>query len=220
MLKELPSALAYPVRGYNGWVFVGAVLLYAIAYLFTAVLANAGGLLTAAGCAAYVYLLLHLRNVVVSTIEGEDDVPAWPDPTDTERLRHSVVNLFFFLFFCVPALALLLFWLGYTRAGWVIAAVGFLYLPIGLLTALMRDETDAVNPLFVGRAVATAPLDYLILLLVMVLPTAAVVVTWRTFAESLIAPFTVIPVLLYTLLLLARLIGLFYRNNRDLLAWE
>jgi hypothetical protein len=218
MIKQVPDALLYPVRGFHGLMFVGSVLLYAVAYFVSFI---PGGLLTAAGCGAYVYLILHLRNVTMATINGDDTIPPWPDLMDADRLRHSMVNLFFLLLFCIPALVGMLLGLGYPRTAWSVSAIGFVYTPIGLLASLIRDEADALNPLLIARSIAAAPLDYLIVLATLLIPTAIVAIAWIFFSRSLLlAPFVVIPALLYGLLLLARLIGLFYRQNRERLEWE
>jgi hypothetical protein len=218
MLKQLPAAFLYPVAGANGLVFVLASVLYGIFLLATGMPSY---LALGAYCAGFGYLVLHLRNVVLSTVKGEDDAPAWPGVEDVHLLRPSTGNLSLLLILGIPALVWLFFDLDKPIAGWVTAAVAFVYLPIGLLVSAVLDESDALTPSVLGRLILAAPTDYLLLLVATAIPIAIAVVAASFSAESLVLNAVLaVPSALYALLFLARIAGMFYRTHRVAIGWD
>ncbi len=207
MLKQLPSALLYPVAESAGYVFVAVSVLYGVLHWI-----DGGSIFLAAHCVGFAYLAFHLRGVVLSTIQGEDEVPAWPPVSELSQMPGK--NLFVLLLLWVPILVSFLFELKYPIAAWVTAAVGLCYVPIGLLTAIVLDETNAVTPSVLYRAIRAAPLDYLLILVMHALTLSAGALV------ALKLPAALAPLTLYSVLLMARLIGLYYRTHRTAIAWD
>jgi hypothetical protein len=197
----------YPVAESAGFIFVAVSLLYGVLHWFVG-----GSIFLAAHCVGFVYLAFHLRGVVLSTIRGEDEVPAWPPVSDLAQAPGT--NLFVLLLLWVPLLVSWLFELKFPTAAGIIGAWAFCYVPLGLLAAIVLDETSAVMPSVLFRAIRAAPLDYLLILVFHALTLGAGALAALKFPAALA------PVTLYSVLLMARLIGLYYRTHRTAIAWD
>jgi hypothetical protein len=106
----------------------------------------------------------------------------------------------------------------------VLLAGGLVYLPMALLALGIYDNILAINPMVVAVSIARAPLAYLAACGVLGLLAASVAA-----ADYWIRRNANVPILasvvdeflsLYTLSVMARLMGQFYHTKKDALKWK
>jgi len=76
--SQLPSALAFPVRGNNGIMLVSGAVFFGALTFFSRMSALATGM---AGLAGGAFLAEFLMSIITATASGSDDLPDWPDFT-------------------------------------------------------------------------------------------------------------------------------------------
>ena len=189
-----------------GWVASGILGIYGIGYFSSA-----------------------LRRIVTSSATGEEAMPDWPDVTDFSgdilgpflQLVGTLIISF------LPAIVVRLFvpkeFAHVDEARLAAEVFGYAYFPMAFLALSMLDSIGAVNPVLVVVAISKMPGKYLVTILVF----AAVMVvraTSRTYLPRFL-PIPFVPgvlssfVGLYLLTVLARILGLLYRDNKAKLGW-
>ncbi len=235
-LGEIPDALAYPFRGEAYLYIVVVMALFIFQYFLSRVgmfLGPAVGLLNllielVIGC----YLFLLWQQVVATTVNGDDRFPDFPQMSldwgeNISLFLHYValVMICFLPVFIVRFLNALGAGLpdGLITAGLVF---GFGYFPMAFLGFVLTDSLAVLRPDFIIRSIWRRPGDYLV-----VVGLLALCVKAGTSLDTSVSAFSFPPLLraiisavtggigLYFVFVWMRLLGLFYRRNRDRLAW-
>jgi len=233
-LQELPGACMYPIHG-DAVVYIAVVLFME---LVQAIIPNVLGLVSlivtvVIGC----YLVILWQQIIHSTIDGRDELPNMPFTTlDWTQnmglyLRYCVLTCF-----CFSPVFLFYFCSGFnenTPGILLYAAYGItcLYFPMAILAFLITDTLMVLSPVFIIRSIFRNLPDYLLLAGLLALGIGA-----NNLAAPLFEPtpghavrFSLIPwvmtfliegIGLYLFFVWMRLVGLYYRKNKDLLAWS
>lgn len=215
----LPGAFAYPFRKDGLILLTGGAAFFALLDWLAAHTFIFGIVL---GLVSTAYLFACMQRIVQSSAQGEDQMPEWPDLTDFwQDIVTPFCQYLGTLALCfTPALGALV--LGQPLVAGVLASLGAVYLPMGLLTVAMADSIAGINPVNVVLSILKVPLEYLVTLIVM-----AVVLVVGYFVEAVLSAVPipiVIPLLisfasLFFITVLMRLLGLLYYTNRDRLQW-
>lgn len=235
-IQEFPDACRYPLRG-DAVVYIFVVLFLEVVQV---VLPNFLGLVNlfmavVIGC----YLVLLWQQIVHSTIDGNDRLPEMPftginwDENVLLYLRYIVLILVCFspvmLYYISAAMneniSGMLLYLCY--------GISCLYFPMAILAFLVTDSLMVLSPVFIIRSILRKVPDYLFLAGLLALGIAADSLTSLLFEPltgmepSLRAKFYlwIFSLLseaigLYLFFVWMRLVGLFYRHNKDVLAWS
>lgn len=235
-LGEIPDALAYPFRGEAYLYIVVVMALFIFQYFLSRVgmfLGPAIGLLNllielVIGC----YLFLLWQQVVATTVNGDDRFPDFPqislDWGENFSLFLQYVALVMICFLPVFIVRFLNA-LGMGLPAWSLTAggvFGFLYFPMAFLGYILTDSLAVLRPDFIIRSIWRRPGDYLVVVGLLALSVKAGVML-----DASVTAFSFPPLLrvlissvtggigLYFIFVWMRLLGLFYRRNRDRLAW-
>ncbi len=233
--QELPGACMYPIRG-DALAYIAAVLFME---LVQSSISNILGLVSliitvVIGC----YLVILLQQIIHSTIDGQDQLPNMPFTALDWRenvglyLRYTVLTCF-----CFGPVFLFYFCSGFnenTPGILLYAAYGItcLYFPMAILAFLITDTLMVLSPVFIIRSIFRNLPDYLLLAGLLALgigasnlatslfepdPGAGVISRRSLFAW--VMRFVTEGISLYLFFVWMRLVGLFYRRNKDRLAW-
>lgn len=234
--QEFPDACRYPLRG-DAVVYIFLVLFLEVVQ---AVLPSFLGLVNLVmtvviGC----YLVLLWQQIVHSTIDGKDRLPEMPftginwDENVLLYLRYIVL-----IFFCFSPV--MLFYISAAMNEnipgvliYLCYGISCLYFPMAILAFLITDSLAVLSPVFIVRSIFRKFPDYLFLAGLLALGIAADSLSSLLFEpltgmdQSLRSKFYlwIVNLLcegvgLYLFFVWMRLVGLFYRHNKDLLAWS
>lgn len=226
-LRELPGAFKYPLHGDTILIVVSIAVLGGFAQLFAGLFTMIGMLL---GLAIGIYLVLLFREIITSTINGEDQMPAEPPISfDWEELKAVIVPMYAIVLFPMLPFILSQFWPD--APVWLRPTFGFLafvYIPMALLLLLVTDEFWAAHPGNVFLSILRAPIDYLGVLSLLLAVVGLMFL--MDFSNGpllgknrylMIGMNTLLELAeIYLLFAWARALGLFYRHNRGRLQWE
>jgi hypothetical protein len=237
----LLAALGYPLRGTALLLLVGAGLFGAamgsLAFggpnptgamrvmrgfgLITGVVGYAW-VLTGFGVGCY--LLLYLREVLLSSVQGHPKPPAWP-AMDLDTIKESAVQV---LAWYLVAFAPLTLWKIFRPENQVVDPIGLGLFVLGggyglmaLLAVGIYDSLAALNPLLVIVSIARVPTRYVLLCLLV-----AGLCLLKMGAEKYLADFPGLSQLTanvlstYGVIVSLRALGWFYRSSEDQLAWS
>lgn len=222
--REVVSAYLYPFRGDAAFVIAGVVVALVGAELLGSILGTLIGLLIG------VYLISLFREIVTSTIHGEDEMTSDPPMSfNWDELREMVVPIYAMVLFPSLPFILLRFWPD--APDWVrpsLAVFAFVYVPMGLLLLLVTDDFWAAHPLNVFPSIGRAFGGYS-LVLVALIPIVGIGYLSSLSDEMvrslprwlLIGAGALLGVMeIYLVLVWARILGLYYRRYREDLAWD
>jgi hypothetical protein len=102
---------------------------------------------------------------------------------------------------------------------WALGAAGVFFLPMTLLTAVLFDGIDALNPLLILRSILVTLPAYLVLLVKLGVPGGLLAAVYLLVALVPAARVPALALCLYLLLVGAHLLGQFYRRHKDRLGW-
>lgn len=236
-MKRLFEAFAYPFAYGNAFILILGVGVMSVLSWFTA-----GHFLQ---LVFFGYYALYLQAILSTSMEGENRLPFWPDWSHYDDFLQDMLSML--APFGVSFLPLLVFRALHEGAGnlaspafvlstalpsglllsspatailsTLLFAWGWLYLPMAMLVWTFYGSASMFNPVAVARAAwATGPTYLLMCVLVAALVSAAWCVTLApspmltTFGASM---------LIFTALVIAvRMLGTFYRMNRETLGWD
>jgi hypothetical protein len=223
----LPDAFKYPLQGDTMFVVTSVAVVGGLVSLFAGLMSFVGMLI---GWAIGIYLLLTFREIITSTINGEDRIPAEPLTLfNREELKEVLVPLF-----AIVLLPMLPFHLSRNwpdAPDWLHPTFGFLalvYIPMGILLLLVTGGGWAAHPGNVILSILRAPVGYFGVLILLVL-----IVGSMSFIGDSVRPMagghryvtiglnTLLRIVeLYLAFVWARALGLYYRSNRIRLQWE
>ncbi len=230
--QSLGSALLYPLRGWGPIVlcvgtFLIGLLAYGMPFLITFLIA----------IFVYGYVCNYLFDVVLTTANGEDRPPGFPDFTNwwEDIFEPILLVVITVLFSFAPAVLYFGFYLWHCwYEGWVpeldepLCVVGvlgltflcLLYYPMAMLAVVMHNARSGLNPRLVFASIARVLKPYLIVWGFMAL-TVAVQAVFGLVVKggSLLAHFGAVFLFLWGLMASMRLLGILYRTHRLKLGW-
>jgi hypothetical protein len=223
LIDDLVRAPAYPFRGTGIPILIGgAAMLAAVDLLQSAPIPFLGLFF---GVVAGTYICAYLFEMILDSADGQDAPPDWPAVTSPydDLIRPFLMIVGTALGSFVPVIIYFVVTGvddGVTPLAWALLAAGVAYFPMALLSVAIRDSLIGLNPVWVLPGILrTLPLY----LLVLVLMSG----TWLG-AHALTVAIPDVPVvkwlvlnllLLYVLMVLARLLGLLYWHGRNRLGW-
>lgn len=229
---HVPGAFGYPLRGDGLALLICGALFFALLNAFSG-RAGVLGLLLAIFSGGYLFGFT--QSVLVTSAQGAERTPSWPDFSNwwDDIIRPYLLFLGLFALCFGPAIGFAIVAgnqseaTGQTAWGPLVAAItlgvgGALYLPMALLGVSMADGLAGVNPLLVIPSILRVPLEYgtacgllLLALAVNSLGQRALGLVRIPILTGLVSWF----VFLYLLVVAMRLLGLMYWTCRDRLAW-
>ena len=222
-MTSIPDALCYPLRGNGGiLILTGAVLLAALS-LFLGI-PRLGFLIA---LFVFGYFGAHFIEVINSTVQGRDEPPDWPAVTDiAEDIVAPLVRLLGLLLMSFGPLAMVRYFGaemgGWYRAGMIGAGLwAATYFPMSLIAVTVTDQLAAASPHIVLPAIGRSLPGYLLNVVYLVGVWVGLTgIQWTASQISYGGSFLASLSGLYGLILLARGVGLTYRQQRDRLGWE
>jgi hypothetical protein len=220
--RTMPGVFLFPLRGNGLVLWLSGVMFFLLLHILIGILWL---LVFWAGLIAVIYLFSFMQGIVTTSAVGGRDAPDWPDAGDwREVARGPLLQMLGVMAVCLGPAIVYWRWSGDVQP-WLAAALwvgGLWYLPMGLLAVAMHQSLSALNPRLIVSAILRVPGPYaatcaaLGLLLAIGFAVNFLSRVWRL-------PLTPSQVdgivLLYMLLVLARLAGLLYYTNKDRLAW-
>lgn len=172
------------------------------------------------------YLFAYLKKIIAATADGDKHMPDWPEFSEWQA--DIVAPMFQFLVLTVacfaPGVALQIWSEGdYPWLVWLIALIGCAYFPMGFLGIAMFDSLVALNPKFIVGSMLRVPREYTICVLLF-----CGILLSRWLLENLFGRLLKIPlapalladlVMIYLLMVEARVLGTLYLAKRDDLRW-
>jgi hypothetical protein len=221
---SIPGAFVFPL-GRNGLILLlaGAVFFVIVRFLSGLLMFIGAG--AAIACAGYIYSFL--KSIITTTATGVDDMPDWPDYDGW--LDSGLFPLFEFLAILLVCLGPYWLYENFARnpqplLSLALQAAGLAYLPMALLAVAIYDNAMALNPLLIVPSILRVPLEYGAACLVLGLLAlgASSSLSWLrdTLEVPLLAPVVAEFILLYTMAVVTRLVGLLYRAKQDRLRWK
>jgi hypothetical protein len=217
------DALTYPIRR-SGWIMIiaGAIFSLLLDFLQFAPLFGLLALIFSAGYFGSFYL-----DMIRSTMDGRDEVPDWPSFTnfwDDILLPFAKIVALVVIAFG-PLIALFFIanrkadW--FETAFWAAVAWGCFYFPMAVLAEQGLGGIGTALPHVVLPAIFRSLPGYALAVVTLVIAVVALHFGQK-YAAALpyIGWFLTAAVSLYALMFQARLIGLIYREKRDVLGWE
>lgn len=224
-MKRYWQAFAYPFRRGNGGILLlGVAVLTLLPTLYAILPVSIGFWNLGLGILFLGYYAIYLRSILHSSMEGEEQVPPWPDwehPYDILGEILSIVAPFLVSF--LPLLVLILTadasapWTGVASA--LLFLLGWIYLPMAILVWTFYGAWSILNPVAVLRSAWQTGPGYLLLSLLMALLVGAA-------ASLLLLPsgglttFGCSLLVFYALVVCMRLLGTHYSLHRERLGWE
>lgn len=216
----LLDALCYPFKG------PGIVMMIAGGAV-QIVLTCLGSYFLLLGIGFSAYFSVFMRNIILSSANGDKSLPAWPD-FDTDNIRDAAFQFLGVGLVSFGPSILANFWIAadpgtakMIRSGlWVLGA---LYFPMALLAVVIYDNLAALNPLLVLLSIGKTAGRYAALCvylgvfagLNLVIETAL-----SQFAGRLVASSVSSLGALYATVVAMRVMGWFYYCSKEKLAWK
>ena len=228
----LPGAFRYPLNG-------DGIILIVVGTIFYTGIGVAQRISSYAGLLGLVallittlfgvgYLFTYAKRLIVSSAEGETQMPDWPEFTDwwTAIISPFFQCLVLVLFCFAPAIVLRLADIESPALGLVARigayAIECFILPMTLLAVAMYDSIFALNPMLTLPSIARVTRNYLVAVLLLVL---IVVVHMVCDVFMGVIPIPILPTIisgfigLYLLAVEMRILGLLYLANKQRLGW-
>lgn len=221
----LIRALAYPLQPAGLFLLIAAAavsLLVSVSGRWVLL----GGFSFILGIAVGGFVLTFLRQIILSSAEGEDALPDWPE-LDLQSLRETVLLYFLIGFVCFGPWTLCSLYArpeseGAKLACHALLGLGALYFPMAVLAVVISDDAAAMNPLLICVSIMRTAGRYVTMCVFL-----GVIVGAGFLAESALTsagmPRAAAGVntflSFYAALVTARAIGWFYFANKDTLGW-
>jgi hypothetical protein len=146
--QGIARSLTYPFRGNGVIILICGTIFFGLVDLF-----RMGILTWSLRVMLWGYLFAFMQRIIVTTAQGEDDPPEFPEVSDYHEdivvpFRQLVITLLVSL-----APAIFAFIQMGALAGQFALLLGALYFPMALLGVAMSDSFAALNPIFVLSAV-------------------------------------------------------------------
>ncbi|MGD0077885.1 MAG: hypothetical protein ABSB91_04565 [Sedimentisphaerales bacterium] len=167
----------------------------------------------------YCYVLYYLSHCVIDSARGQIRAPDITTETfDFGDLFSRAVVLFGCVAICFwPVAVYYIFTLRTDMWYWLLCGYSVFVLPMSLLSGIIFDSLDALNPITLARSIIKTLFSYLkLLLLLCVISGLAVVVLPRVLPLVFLARI----VRIYLCFVVLHLLGRFYFRYQEKLNWE
>lgn len=251
--SQIGSSFTYPVRQGGLFLLVCGTIFFAMLDFAARIFSVSGvfffpwlALITASG----IYMFAFMQSVITLTCNGDHDRLSWLDLSSFDEglfrpfLRFIAIWVFYltpgfvYIFIEQPGfgIALLLvgvmpdlmsgYNLGLPVVGFILLFMGFICVPMAVLTVALANSIRGLNPIVVLASIAKVPGQYIVTcLLFLVVLTISSGLDWilhtagLPILPALIGHFISHFVFLYGLTVLMRLLGLLYRYNEKKFNW-
>lgn len=225
--KYLVDAFAYPFRGKGLVILISGTLFFILMDWF----------LSCLYIIAFAYFYNFLKDIIVTSAQGEDELPPWPEFTDiiTDIVTPCFQFLGMVLICAGPGLAWLIYGpeVGKLPIAFALFLLGAFYFPMALVGVAMFDSLSAMNPLLILNSIMKIASHYLVVFfLLLVLLTVKYAGTiggnlirassddlgtriFLFFALGVVSEFAA----LYLFIVMTRALGVMYYVNRKRLGW-
>jgi hypothetical protein len=231
-IPSFASALTYPLLGWGSIVlgvgtFLVGLLAFGLPFLY-------GYVITVL---VYGYMCNYLFDVVLTTANGEDTPPGFPDFTSWwEDILQPILLVVSTTLICfAPSFLYFIWYLWHCwYEGWVpepseptctvgvigLALISSFYYPMALLAVVMFNARHAMDPRLVIPSIVRVLRPYLVVCGFMVLTGLVRVGFGLAFhGNSLLVHFTGVFLRLWAAMVSMRLLGLLYRAHKEKLGW-
>lgn len=224
--EQLPGIFSYPFKGNGKIVLISGTVFFGIISFFLHYnIIPFIGIVVGAFIAGY--LCAYMMKVISSSADGEDELPDFPDFYDWwDSVLCPGVKVSGTAIFCfIPALVYYYYVLtefSLADPGFlVLIGLGLFYLPMGLIAVSMSGSFASLNPFFIVPSIIKVLDKYLIAFAFLVVVFILELVLKKSFLSSI--PFLRFFIgsflLLYFLIIEARVLGLIYNANKERLSW-
>lgn len=219
----IPGMFRYPFSGSGIWLMVVGSITYAVVSFLAARFWYAWLILVG-------YSAMYAQGIILSSANGEEKGPAWPDLDGDLRIQiFGACFQFLGTVVCcfAPAIAVLM-WAGTgheaaTVAVYPMIMLGFIYLPMSLLAVALFDTLSALNPLVVLPAIARIPGPYAVAAISLALVMG--IKRWIELGLEWFIPWMFVSEILssfvgfYLFTVSMRMLGMLYYTQRKQIAW-
>lgn len=164
--QDVAGSFAYPLQKQGAvFLFSGALFLSLIdAAGFLASYASLLGLLALLILAIFNFgfLFAYMKSVIAVSSNGDDTLPGWPEITDFWGDLGGPFLQFLALHILFLGPGFVLIRQDYAIAGWTVAGIGMLLLPMGFLAVALTDSLAGLNPVAIVSWVFRVPGPYLV----------------------------------------------------------
>ena len=223
--QRLPSAFVYPFKKDGLMLLISGTVVFAvlqILQMFLGGLVSLGIVVFAVG-----YLFAYIQRIIVSSAQGEEGLPDWPDFSNVwDDIISPFLQLTATWLACLaPAILVYQFAPEPLKIfGVPLIVLGLVYFPMALLAVAMYDTVAALNPLLVIPSMFRVPLAYFVTLLVL----AGIIGFSFGMGHvlELLVPVPIVPTIimeffsLYFLTVEMRILGLLYNSEQHRLHWS
>ena len=167
------------------------------------------------------YLFAFMQNIIVSSTNGEENMPAFPEVSNfADDILMPFIRFTVILLVCIGPGVAMIFW--FPIPGVLVLLLGAFCFPMALLTVSLADSVAGLNPLIIFSGISKVPGAYLVTCLVLLGVTGLGNVTELLLKKTEIPLMPLIvsmPISLYGLTVGMRVLGLLYYTNKEKLAW-
>ncbi|MFA6135152.1 MAG: DUF4013 domain-containing protein [Phycisphaerae bacterium] len=226
---QIGGAFLYPLKGNGPWLILGYVLFMIASYLLSYAQGTGATILS---LLIPSYLCAYVFKIVLTTADGEAEPPDWPDFAHFWEEIVQPAGLFIgsLLFCALPAIAYAISKVSFSDEGdphfngsmhmvRSLLVVGCVFLPMAVLSAAMHDSLRGLNPLLILGAIIKIPLQYAVAVMALLLVLALSVAAGSLLQIPLVSIVAYCAIVLYAMMVEARIIGLIYAANATRLNW-
>lgn len=212
----LLNSFAYPVRNDNWWALVVAMVFFIgvdfikgfsflLAAFFTVFFAG--------------YICSYWISITRHTIQGDMDLPLWPDFNEDGIARPLFMFFVPTIFAVGPGIAVA-YWYRAPVMGNVLLYAGLALLPMMMLAAIVLNNPLAANPVLAVPATFRVPGPYLSVVGMFVLSTVLLqIATWVGLKLGFVGNLLIRYANLYFSVLTMHVLGLFYFRYSNEISW-
>ena len=221
--QRFPGAFIYPFRGDGTFALIaGGVFFYLLDLLSQ--YSFLGIIVTAFVSGYYCAFML---GIIRSSVCDENQLPDWPSFNNwQEDIFQPLVYVVGTVLFCALPAGLYYFIQIHDKEHidkvfWILAGLGVLYFPMGLLAVAVYDSLAGLNPLVIIMSIIKIPFQYILALLgfmmafAMSVALTVIATEYLPYVNGLIISLTS----LYFTAVEMRILGILYDSNRDRLQW-
>jgi hypothetical protein len=207
-MNNILEALYFPLRNRNLKMFFGLCFLYLIQYGVQWL-----PIISLLNIVFLGYIYATQFKIIYTTGNGYNDAPDFPDFSDFfDNILSPLLKVMLIWIFGFLPLILVLWQVEYPSEAlsYGLLALGFSYIPLGLMIAAMDDLSEAFNPIVLFQAIRSAKFSYVSMVVTFGLFWIADSYLEEAFAGSWIFSSLIAA---YGIMFTARLIGSVYRDR-------
>jgi hypothetical protein len=174
----VPGAFVYPMRGSGIFILLVGMIIFAGIRLGTLMMQTGNIRNIGMGIILQIilggYLFTFLQNIIHSTAAGDEEVPELPGINFLEDILMPFLRVLGLFLVCfAPAIAFVVLAFATATPSLAIGILpatlfGCIYFPMAFLAVAILDSVSAVNPLVIIPSILKVPLEYLVVVAVLV----------------------------------------------------